>query len=165
MWIWQLEFVCNAAIAYLYLYIYIYTLRAKSRRFHEESLGIVVVGGGNPRGNLGCKWNENPRGNSGEIFKLRLKWDPKPVTIFIHQRMTSNHHSLGYIHITETLPMSLIKLHFKFFEGSTREVSTRKYPQGFHRERRRQYPHRKFPFISAGKSWRNFRREDPPEFP
>ena len=31
------------------------TQRAKSRRFRGESLGIVVVGGGNPRGNLGCK--------------------------------------------------------------------------------------------------------------
>ena len=29
--------------------------RAKSRGFCGESPGIVVVGGGNPRGNLGCK--------------------------------------------------------------------------------------------------------------
>ena len=49
--------------------------------------------------------------------------------------------------ITGTLPMSF-KLHFEIFEGSTREISTWKYPQGFHRERRRKYPHRKFPFIS-----------------
>ena len=28
------------------------------------------------------------------------------------------------------------------------EISTRNYPQGFHRERRRKYPLRKFPFIS-----------------
>ena len=42
----------------------------------------------------------------------------------------------------------VIKLHFEIFEGNTREISTWKYPQGFHRERRRKYPHRKFPFIS-----------------
>ena len=71
------------------------TQRAKSRGFRGESPGILVVGGGNPRGNLGCKWNENPRRNSGEIFKLGLKWEesfPKPVNIKIHQIMTSNHH-------------------------------------------------------------------------
>ena len=67
--------------------------REKSRGFCEESPGIVVVGGGNPRGNLGCKWNKNPHGNSGEILKSELKWEgsfPKPVNILIHQRMTSN---------------------------------------------------------------------------
>ena len=31
------------------------TQRAKSRGFHRESPGIVAVGGGNPRGDLGCK--------------------------------------------------------------------------------------------------------------
>ena len=58
-----------------------------------------------------------------------------------------------------------IKLHFEIFEGSTREISTWKYPQGFHRERRRKYPHRKFPFIPPGKSRGNFCRDDPLEFP
>ena len=69
--------------------------RAKSRRFYGEYPGIVVVGRGNPRRSLGCKWNENPHGNSGEIFKSGLKWEgsfPKPVNILIHQRITSNHH-------------------------------------------------------------------------
>ena len=37
---------------------------------------------------------------------------------------------------------------FEIFEGSTREISTWKYLQGFHRDRRRKYPHKKFPFIS-----------------
>ena len=55
----------------------------------------VVLGGEDPQGNLGCEWNENPRGNSGKIFKSGLKWEgsfPKPVNILIQQRMTSNHH-------------------------------------------------------------------------
>ena len=50
--------------------------------------------------------------------------------------------SLGYFHITGTLPMSLNCI-LKFL----REARG-KYPQGFHWERRRKYPHRKFPFIS-----------------
>ena len=44
------------------------TQQAKTSGFRGESPGIMVVGGGNPRGNLGCKWNENPHGNSGENF-------------------------------------------------------------------------------------------------
>ena len=62
---------------------------------HKTSLGIVVVGEGNPHGNLGCKWNENLCGNEGEIFKSGLIWEggfPKPVNLLIHLRMTSYHH-------------------------------------------------------------------------
>ena len=34
------------------------------------------------------------------------------------------------------------------FLGNTGEISTWKFPHGFPRERRRKYPHKKFPFIS-----------------
>ena len=77
--------------------------RAKFCRFRGESLGMVVVSGENPCENLGCRWNENPRGNSGEIFKSGLKWEgsfPKSVNILIHQRMTSTTiHTLGKISV------------------------------------------------------------------
>ena len=60
--------------------------------------------------------------------------------------------SLAYFHIiTGTLPMSLSFI--LIFEGSVRELSTWKYPQGFHGERRRKYPHGKLPFNSP-----NFRK-------
>ena len=90
-----------------------------------ESLGIVVVQGGNPRGNLGCKWNENPR-------RKELKWEgnfPKPVNILIHHKMTS----LGYEHITGTRPMSLNCI-LKFL-----------------REAGGKFPHGKIPRDSTGK--------------
>ena len=47
--------------------------RAKSWGFCEKSPGMVDVGRGNSRVNLGCKWNENPRRNSREIFISGLK--------------------------------------------------------------------------------------------
>ena len=59
--------------------------------------------------------------------------------------MTSKHHSV-ISHNWD--PSYVVKLHFEIFEGSKREVSAWKCPQGFHRERRREYPHKKFSFIS-----------------
>ena len=47
---------------------------------------MVVVGGGIPRQNLGCRWYKNQ--NSW----LKLEEVPKPVNILINQWMTSNHH-------------------------------------------------------------------------
>ena len=141
------------------------TQRAKSRGICGESSGIVVVGGGNPHGNLGCKWNENPRGNSGEIFKLGLKWAgsfPKPVNILIHQRMTSNH----YWDISTYLgPFLCHWIAFWNFWG--------RYEGNFHAGISQGFPQRKeaetstlkipfhFPWISARKSWGHFRRDDP----
>ena len=119
--------------------------QVKSHGFCGESPGIVVFGGGNPCGNLDCKWNENSRWNSGEVFKSGLKWEgsfPQPVNILIHQRMTSNHHLDIF---TQLGPFLCHYIAFWNFESNTREISTCKYSQGFQRESRRKCPHRKFP--------------------
>ena len=59
--------------------------------------------------------------------------------------MTSNHH----LDISNKLgPFLCHFIAFWNFEGNMREIPTWKYPQGFHREKRRKYPHRTFPFIS-----------------
>ena len=48
---------------------------------HAESAGIFRDGGylmeGNPRRNLGCKWNENPCGIWGEIWEVSHRESPK----------------------------------------------------------------------------------------
>ena len=125
------------------------TQRAKSRGFRGESPGIVVASGGNPRGNLGCNRNENSYRNSWEIFKW--DWNEREVSPNLWTfEFTKRWHQINtgiFSHNWD--PSYVIKLHFEIFEGSTREISTRKYPQGFHRERRRKYPPRKFPFIST----------------
>ena len=84
------------------------------------------------------------RGNFSIAVEMREKF-PKTNNNLIQQIMTSNHH-LDIIHNWN--PAYIIKLHFEIFEGSTREISTWKYPQGFYRGRRRKYPDRKISFIS-----------------
>ena len=88
----------------------------------------------------------------GKFYKSKLKWEgsfTKPVNILIYQRMTSNHHrashdwdpsyiilndigrDIGMIYILNDIGMIsfwTILLHFEIFEGSMREISTRKYP-------------------------------------
>ena len=92
------------------------TQRAKSRGFRGESPGILVVGGGNPRRNLGCKWNENPRGNSGEIFLSKLRMRGKVPLTCKHFNSPKNdiQSSFGYFHRTVILNMSL-NCFLKFF--------------------------------------------------
>ena len=97
------------------------------------------------------------------FFKSGLKWEgsfPQNCKHF-NSPKNDNKPSLWYFLITSYV----IKFHLKIFEGSTREISMRKYPQGFLRERRQKYPHRKFRWISAGKSWGNFCKDDSLEFP
>ena len=113
--------------------------------------GMVVVGGGNPRGNLGYKWNENPHRNSGEIFKPRLKWEgsfPKPVNILTYQKYDIKS-SLGYFHITGSWdPAYVMKMHFESL-----------------REARGKFPRGNIPRDSTGKGGRNIHIENSPEFP
>ena len=118
--------------------------RAKTCGFCGESLGMVVVGGGNPRKKIWVVSETRILVEiQGKYTNRGLKWEGsflKPLNILIHIRMTLNHHL--DIFKSATLPMSLYCI-LKFW-GETQG----KHPQGFHRERRRKYPHRKFPFIS-----------------
>ena len=123
--------------------------RAKSRGFRGESPGILVVGGGNPRGNLGCKWNENPRGNSGEIFKSKLRMRGKVPQTCKHFNSPKNDikSSLGYFHRTVILTMSLNCI-LKFL-----------------RETRGKFPRGNIPRDSTGKGGGNIHIENSPSFP
>ena len=108
---------------------------------------MVVVGGGNPCGNLGFKWNENPRGKSGS-FQSRVEMRgnfPQPCKHFNSPKI-DNEWSLGYFHTLE--PFLCHYITFWNFEGNRRKISMWEYPQGFNRIRRLKYPHRKFYFIS-----------------
>ena len=141
------------------------TQRAKSRAFCGESAGIVVVGGGNPHGNLCFKCNENIRGNAGEIFKSGLKWDMEVssnLLIFYFTRECVKS-SLEYFHITWTLHMSLYCI-LKIFRETQVEISPRdstgKGGGNIHIEYSLN-----FPWISAGNLVGNFNRDDPLEFP
>ena len=108
--------------------------------------------------NLGCKWNENTCGNSGEIYKSGVEMRGKFPQTFKHFNSLNNDikSSLGYFQICD--PSYVIILHFEILRGNTREISTWKHPQGFHRERRRKYPHRKFPSFPSNYHWEIMRK-------
>ena len=55
--------------------------------------------------------------------------------------------SLGYFHIIEIPPVSLNCI-LKFLREARGKIPRGNIPRDFHRERKRKYPHRKFPFIS-----------------
>ena len=76
--------------------------------------------------------------------------------------MTSNHH---WDIFTQLGPFLCHYIAFLNFEGNIREISMWKYPQGFYRERRWKYPHKKFSFISPEFPQGIFNRDDPLEFP
>ena len=94
--------------------------------------------GGEPFENFPAEKSPNFSQNSG------LKWEgnfPEPVNLSIHQRIDIKT-SLGYFFTTGPL-MTLWN-----FAGNMREISVRKYPWWFSREKRGNYPHRKFSLIS-----------------
>ena len=86
--------------ATLYGHHHCYAQRAKSHGFRGESPGIVVVGGGNPPGNLGCKWNENPRRNSGKF--LNCSWDTIAIEVI------STIHLGSIIYICWTINLNIL---------------------------------------------------------
>ena len=120
--------------------------QAKSCGFCGESPGMVVFGGGNPRGNLGCKWNENTRkfrGNSYIGVEMRGKF-PQTCKNF-NSPKNDIEWSLGYFQTTGTLPMSLNRI--LQFGG--------KHERNFHVN---------IPRDSTGKGGRNFHIENSPSF-
>ena len=86
----------------------------KISRILRESPGIVVVGGGDPCGNLGCKWNENPCENEREVSQ---------TCKHVNSPKNDIKSSLGYFHITGTLPIKLYCI-LKFW-GETQGKSPR----------------------------------------
>ena len=89
-------------------------------------------------------WNEKEVSPNLSTFQFTKEWHKIITGIFLHNWD----------------PSYVIKLQFEIFEGSTREISMWKYRQGFHRERRQKYPHRKYPSFPL-----NFRREIMRKFP
>ena len=104
-----------------------------------------------------CWWRD-PHGNSGEFFKFGLKQKgsyPKLMNI----KFTKEWHQI----ITGTFSHNWDPSHVLII-WNMREISAWKYPQGFYRERRWKillY----FSWISAGKLWQNFHRDDLLKFP
>ena len=108
---------------------------------------MVVVGGGNLRGNLGCNWtrihaeiqgkflnhgwNEMEVSPNLETFWFTKKWHQKNTGIFLHNWD----------------PSYVIKFHFEILREARGKFPRWNIPRDS-TLRRRKYPHRKFPLIS-----------------
>ena len=124
-------------------------LRAKSRKFCGNSWGLWLLVEG-IHTDIWVVSETKIHAENGGNFQIGVEMRGKfpQICKLFYSPKNDIKSSLGYFHTTGTLPMSLYCI-LKFegkLEGNI--------PMGFPRERRRRYPHRKFPFIFP-----NFLRE------